>query len=549
MTLQQYKTDSVLRQHLDRIQHQSMRELFTSDATRFDQFSVQGPEIFLDYSKNRIDRGILNSLIDLAEEAGLSHAIEKMFAGQAINTTEDRPALHVALRNSVGDDVVVNEVEVTGEVNRVQQQMFAFAEEIHRGKQLGYSGQPIDTLVSIGIGGSYLGPLLVNRALAPFRIAGLETHFVANIDPTDLTRVLDRIDPETTLFLVQSKSFRTQETLENANAAKQWLLNQGAKESDISKHFAAVSANVPAAVAFGISAERVFPMWDWVGGRYSLWSAIGLPILFQFGREVFEALLLGAHKMDRHFQTTHFDQNLPVLLALIGIWYHNYFGASTHAVLPYEQYLEHLPAYLQQLDMESNGKSVSRNGSVIQYQTGPVIWGGIGCNGQHAYHQLLHQGTQMVPVDFIVSLTSHHNVANHHTHLFANCLAQSQALMNGKSREEAYQELIGGGMTDQHAASLAPHKVIAGNKPSNTLVLDKLCPQSLGSLIALYEHKVFVQGIIWNINSFDQWGVELGKTLEQGIYQNLGAESVPQQSGLDSSTEGLIKKYWQSIRN
>lgn len=552
MALQKYNVDALLKEQFKRMEGQSMRDMFEHDPERFSRFSVQGPELFLDYSKNLIDQKVLDVLFELAEEAGLRKSIDSMFAGESINITEDRPALHVALRGSVDDSVVIEGVQLRDEVQQVQKQLYAFVEAIHQSKHSGFSGRPIDTLVSIGIGGSYLGPLLVNQALSPRQLPGFQTHFVANIDPTDLTQVLGQVDPETTLFLVQSKSFGTLETLENAQAAKQWLLNKGASEHDITKHFAAVSANVQAAVAFGIQPDRVFPMWDWVGGRYSLWSAIGLPILFQFGREVFETLLDGAHQMDHHFRTTGFDQNLPVLMALIGVWYNNYFEAHSHAVLPYEQYLEYLPAYLQQLDMESNGKSVAKDGSEVPYHTGPVIWGGVGCNGQHAYHQLLHQGTQMIPVDFIVSLESAHKIADHHSHLFANCLGQSQAMMRGKNESEAFQELIIKGLSEREASTLAPHKVIAGNKPSNTLILERLDPRTLGSLIALYEHKVFVQGIIWNINSFDQWGVELGKTLESDIYQVL-KEGVSAHSGpenkLDSSTSGLIEKYRSAIKS
>ena len=553
MSLPHYQSDQTLTQLSETHKTKNMRELFEKDPLRFNRFSVEAAHVFLDYSKNRIDEDVVEALLALAREADLPGAIEAMFEGQAINNTEHRPALHVALRGSTEPGLEVDGINLQEQISQTHASLFEFVDSIHAGEIKGYTGQPIDTLVSIGIGGSFLGPLLVNTALKPYQIKGFNTHYVANIDPSDLHQTLNQIDPETTLFLVQSKSFGTQETLENALSARAWFREQGAKESDINRHFAAVSANVQKAVEFGISSERIFPMWDWVGGRYSLWSAIGLPIVFQYGKEVFLSLVEGAKQMDLHFRSADLNQNIPVILGMLGVWYHNYFDASSHAILPYDQYLEHLPAYLQQLDMESNGKSVNKGGRFVAYSTGPVIWGGIGCNGQHAYHQLLHQGTQMIPVDFIATIESQNPVGEQHHHLVANCLAQSQAMMQGKTIDEARHELKSQGLSDDEASVLAPHKVIAGNKPSNVLMIEKLTPQSLGALIAMYEHKVFVQGIIWGINSFDQWGVELGKTLEKGVYSALQEvmkdEGEAMLSEVDSSTKGLLIRYSRHYRN
>ena len=547
MSLDRLVTHQALKNHRERLRNVHMRELFNASKDRFACYSAQAPEIFLDYSKNCIDAPLLDSLIKLADEARIRSAIEAMFTGKPINNTEKRAVLHTALRSESSSPLLLNGNDIRKEIASTRQKVYQFVSQIHDGTLRGYTGKAITSLVSIGIGGSYLGPLLANEALAPYKLKGFNTYFVANIDSADLHNALSNVDPETTLFLIQSKSFGTQETLENALAAREWFIRQGATQSDVAHHFAAVSSNIEAASEFGIDGEKVFPMWDWIGGRYSLWSAIGLPVVFQLGSVNFDALLSGAYQMDEHFRTAPFKENVPVLMALIGIWNTNYLGAASQAVIPYAQDLAQLPAYLQQLDMESNGKRVDQAGHALSENTGPIIWGGIGCNGQHAYHQLLHQGSPTVPVDFIIPLTSHHNVAKHHQLLFANCLAQSQALMSGKTIDEAYNELIGQGKTDSEARELAPHKAIPGNKPNNMLLIEKLTPQALGALIALYEHKVFVQGLIWGINSFDQWGVELGKSLTQPIVNGLSlSENAATQ---DSSTQGLINKFKQSLKS
>tara|TARA_R110002167_G_scaffold6896_3_gene32549 strand:- start:2725 stop:3990 length:1266 start_codon:yes stop_codon:yes gene_type:complete len=419
--------------------------------------------------------------------------------------------------------------------------MQAFLEKVHNKQYLGAKGKPINTLVSIGIGGSFLGPKMVTDALRPYSLKGFQCHYVANIDSTDLYDTLSNIDPNSTLFLIQSKSFTTLETLENANAVKSHLKKIGFSDSDIAQHLAAVTSNEQVALDMGISTDRIFPMWDWVGGRYSLWSAIGLPIAFLIGMNNFKSLLSGAHEMDQHFLNAPLAQNAPALLGLIGTWYQIYFHTTSHAILPYEQYLKTFPDHLQQLDMESNGKHVSRSGEALTYNTGPIIWGGIGCNGQHAYHQLLHQGTHLLPSDFIACLTTHHPIAQHHKHLFSNCLSQSKALMAGKSRDEAIEELLQQGMSEHEANKLAPHKENNGNQPSNTLILKELSPETLGALTALYEHKTFVQSAIWGINPFDQWGVELGKNLSKEIFQAMSNEQLAEK--LDSSSLGLLNLY------
>jgi len=547
MTLDALTTHDTLKTHAETFQHKHMRELFEIDPTRFQRYSAQGPQVFLDYSKNRITDETLELLFEAAREAGLDKKINALFTGdmiggQPINNTENRAALHTALRQPSADaPLILDGQDINQEVHACRQKMAEFIEKIHSKKLLGFTGKPIDTLVSIGIGGSFLGPKMVTEALKPYAIEGLNCHYLANIDGTDLAQTLDKIEPETTLFLLQSKSFSTLETLQNAIEVKAFLKRSGVSEQEIEKHFIAVTSNRKAAIAFGINEDNIFPMWDWVGGRYSLWSAIGLPIAFLLGMDNFEALLEGAHEMDQHFLNTDFEKNLPVIMGLLGVWYHNYFDADSYAILPYDQYLQYFPDHLQQLDMESNGKSVSRNGVPLNYHTGPIIWGGIGCNGQHAYHQLLHQGTRLVPSDFITTLKSHHPVGDHHKYLYANCLSQSQALMQGKTYEEAHEELIHSGLSSEQAGSLAHHKVIKGNKPSNTLILDTLTPKSMGALVALYEHKVFVQSVLWDINAFDQWGVELGKTLGNNLFAALKADAPS--STFDSSTTGLVNKY------
>jgi len=552
MTLDALPTHNELKGHAKAIKAKHMRQLFESDAARFNKYSIQGPQIFLDYSKNLITEESLSLLFHAAHDASLKQKTKALFSGEllqgeALNNTENRAALHTALRrpkDSTLPDIILDGVNISKNIRACQDKMAAFVAKIHAKQLLGFTGKPIQTLVSIGIGGSFLGPKMVTEALKPFAIDGFKCHYVANIDSTDLTQTLNNIDPETTLFLLQSKSFSTLETLENAYEVKRYLKLNGLPDEAIAKHFIAVTSNKTAAYKFGITDEHIFPMWDWVGGRYSLWSAIGLPIAFQLGMDNFEALLEGAFEMDQHFQHQDFEENMPVIMALLGIWYHSYFGADSHAILPYDQYLQFFPDHLQQLDMESNGKSVDRSGHALNYNSGPIIWGGIGCNGQHAYHQLLHQGTQLTPADFIVSLSSHNPIGTHHKHLFANCLSQSQALMKGKTYEEALQESLQSGMPEENAKKLAPHKVVKGNQPSNTLILDELNPKSLGTLIALYEHKVFVQSVIWDINPFDQWGVELGKTLSNSLFDQL--ESGKNDKNIDSSTAGLLAKYPQA---
>ncbi|MFD2230800.1 glucose-6-phosphate isomerase [Alkalimarinus sediminis] len=534
---------SALESHAEQIKPLHMRDMFANDPERFERFFTEAAGIKLDYSKNRITPETKSLLTELAREAQLPEKIEAMFQGKAINTTEQRPALHIALRNLTNGPIEVDGSDIMPEVRDTLQQMDKFVWRIHSAQWRGFSNKPFTDIISIGIGGSFLGPKLVSAALKPYWNNALNCHYVANIDGSHITEVLKHVNPETTLFIIQSKSFGTQETLENTKVARSWFLRNGGNLETIAKHFVAVTANTQSAIDFGIQEDNIFPMWDWVGGRYSLWSAIGLPIALAIGMDGFKALLSGANAMDNHFRTAPLEENLPVTLGLLGIWYGNFLGADSHAILPYDHYLRGLPAHIQQLDMESNGKSVDLNGDPTDYTTGPIIWGGAGANGQHAYHQLLHQGTRLSPADFIIPLQSHNPVANHHAILFANCLSQTQALMQGKTAQEAKQELLDKGLGEDEAEKLAPHKVISGNKPSNTLLFDKATPRTVGALIALYEHKVYVQGAIWNINSFDQWGVELGKQLGNEILNKLLQSSSSAQ--LDASTEGLVDLYSQ----
>lgn len=542
-------THQALLAHFEEFKNIHMHDLFNEDSHRFDNFSLQAPHVFIDYSKNRISKTTLELLFALAEEAQLSKQIQSLFTGinfkdKSLNNTENRHALHTLLRqpdSDISNDLIINSENLSEAVRLCHIKMQTFLNKIHNKEYFGAKGKPIDTLVSIGIGGSFLGPKMVTDALATYAIEGFKCHYVANIDSTDLYETLSKIDPDSTLFLIQSKSFTTLETLENANAVKSHLKSIGFSDSDIAQHLAAVTSKEQVALDLGISSDRIFPMWDWVGGRYSLWSAIGLPIAFLIGMDNFKALLEGAHAMDKHFLDAPLAQNAPVILGLIGVWYQNYFQTTSHAILPYEQYLRTFPDHLQQVDMESNGKHVSRSGEALTYNTGPIIWGGIGCNGQHAYHQLLHQGTHLLPADFITCLSTHHPIAQHHKHLFSNCLSQSKALMSGKSKAEVIAELIQQGMSDNEAENLAPHKENKGNQPSNTLILKKLTPETLGALTALYEHKTFVQSAIWGINPFDQWGVELGKTLGKEIYQAMSIDE--KADNLDSSSKGLINLY------
>ena len=516
-----------------------MRDLFEADDSRGEKFSLQFGDILLDYSKNLVTDETLGLLQNLARDCGVEQLRDRMFAGNAINLTEQRAVLHTALRNRSNSKVLVDGEDVMPAVNAVLGKIRAFSDSVRDGDFTGYTGKRVTDVVNIGIGGSDLGPLMVCEALKAYQQDGLNLHFVSNVDGTHISEVLKRIDPETTLFIIASKTFTTQETLTNAHSARSWFLRHAGDESAIAKHFVAVSTNAEQVAAFGIDTNNMFEFWDWVGGRYSLCSAIGLSIAISVGMDNFEALLEGAHDMDQHFLNSPLEQNMPVLLALLGVWYHNFFGAESYAIEPYDQYLHRLPAYLQQLDMESSGKSVTRDSATISdYSTGPVIWGEPGTNGQHAFFQLLHQGSRMVPADFLAPIHSQNPIGDHHQLLLANCFAQTEALMRGKTEAEARAELSSQGLSGEALEKLLPHKVFPGNRPSNTILFNKLDPHTLGAIIALYEHKVFVQGAIWNINSFDQWGVELGKQLAKTIASELDGSKA--MSAHDSSTRQLI---------
>ncbi|MGJ1364566.1 glucose-6-phosphate isomerase [Sphingobacterium spiritivorum] len=529
-----------LTDHYITINQESLKELFQKDPQRFEKFSVQLEDILVDYSKNRINEETIALLIQLAKECQLDVAIKAMFSGEKINETEGREVLHTALRNQSGKPVLVDGKDVMPQINAVLDHMESFTNEILSGSWKGFTGKVITDVVNIGIGGSDLGPVMVTEALKAYK-THLNVHFVSNVDGTHIVETLKGLNPETTLFLIASKTFTTQETMANAGSAREWFLNSGGKESDIAKHFAALSTNAEAVSAFGIDTRNMFEFWDWVGGRYSLWSAIGLSISLALGFNNFKELLKGAYIADEHFQTAPFEENIPVLLAVLGIWYNNFFDAESHAILPYDQYLHRFAAYFQQGDMESNGKYVDRNGNRIDYQTGPIIWGEPGTNGQHAFYQLIHQGTKLIPCDFIAPAVSHNKIGNHHQLLLSNFFAQTEALMNGKSEEVVVAEFEKAGRSPEDIERLKSFKVFEGNRPSNSILLKEITPRSLGTLIALYEHKIFVQGIIWNIFSFDQWGVELGKQLANQILPELkGNEEI---SSHDSSTNGLINQY------
>jgi len=531
-----------LSEHREEIDATSIQQIFDTQPDRITECTANAAGWTLDFSKNRATSKTLSLLTQLAKEADIESLRNKMFQGENINATENRSVLHTALRASHSQEsLVVNNINVLAEVRSTLRQMEKFVWQLQSGQWRGYSNKKITDVVSIGIGGSYLGPKVVTEALKPYAQDTIQVHYIANIDGSDISEKLKKLDPETTLFIVSSKSFGTLETLYNANASREWFLRNGGQENQIHKHFAAVSSNVKKAVEFGISEENIFPMWDWVGGRYSLWSAIGLPIAVSVGMENFRLLLEGAHEMDVHFKTAPLEKNLPVIMGTLGIWYCNFYGAQSHVLIPYDHYLRALPAHIQQLDMESNGKANHQDGSKTEIDTGPIIWGGSGTNGQHAYHQLLHQGTRLVPVDFIAPLTTHNPVNDHHLQLFANCVSQSQALMVGKTLTQAKDELKNSGATAEQIDKIAPHKVIKGNRPSNTLLTDKLTPFTVGSLIALYEHKTFVQGAVWGINSFDQWGVELGKVLGTDISQRLSSST--DNAELDTSTQALIEAF------
>ncbi|HDR8774055.1 TPA: glucose-6-phosphate isomerase [Escherichia coli] len=530
-----------LQKHFDEMKDVTIADLFAKDGDRFSKFSATfGDQMLVDYSKNRITEETLAKLQDLAKECDLAGAIKSMFSGEKINRTENRAVLHVALRNRSNTPILVDGKDVMPEVNAVLEKMKTFSEAIISGEWKGYTGKAITDVVNIGIGGSDLGPYMVTEALRPYK-NHLNMHFVSNVDGTHIAEVLKKVNPETTLFLVASKTFTTQETMTNAHSARDWFLKAAGDEKHVAKHFAALSTNAKAVGEFGIDTANMFEFWDWVGGRYSLWSAIGLSIALSIGFDNFVELLSGAHAMDKHFSTTPAEKNLPVLLALIGIWYNNFFGAETEAILPYDQYMHRFAAYFQQGNMESNGKYVDRNGNVVDYQTGPIIWGEPGTNGQHAFYQLIHQGTKMVPCDFIAPAITHNPLSDHHQKLLSNFFAQTEALAFGKSREVVEQEYRDQGKDPATLDYVVPFKVFEGNRPTNSILLREITPFSLGALIALYEHKIFTQGVILNIFTFDQWGVELGKQLANRILPELKDDK--EISSHDSSTNGLINRY------
>ena len=530
-----------LKAHFDQVKDLHMRELFAADPGRFAKLSLRFGDILVDYSKNRITEDTLRLLLDLAHEAGLKEAVDKMFTGEKINETEGRAVLHVALRNRDNTPIHVDGQDVMPEVHRVLEKIKHFSEQVISGRWTGYMGKRICDIVNIGIGGSDLGPVMVTECLRPYAKEGLSVHFVSNVDGTHIVETLKRLDPETTLFMIASKTFTTQETMTNAFSARAWFLKRAKDEKHVAKHFVAISTNTEKVEAFGIDRDNMFIFWDWVGGRYSLWSAIGLSIACYVGFEDFTELLQGAFYMDQHFRNTPFEKNIPVILALIGIWYTDFFGSETEAILPYDQYMHRFPAYFQQGNMESNGKTVDRGGERVTYQTGPIIWGEPGTNGQHAFYQLIHQGTKLIPADFLAPAISHNPLGEHHPILLSNFFAQTEALMMGKTKEEVFEELRKEGKTEAEIQRLWPYRVFDGNRPTNSILFKKLTPRVLGSLIAMYEHKIFTQGVIWNIFSFDQWGVELGKQLAKKILLELASDT-PVHSH-DSSTNGLINSF------
>ena len=539
-----------LSEHYKNIFPVQMRDQFAEDAKRFEKFSLKFNDFFLDYSKQRINEETMSLLTKLARECEIESWRERMFAGEKINFTEQRAVLHTALRNRSSKPVLVNGKDVMPEVNRVLAQMRKFSESVRKGEWKGYTGKRITDIVNIGIGGSDLGPVMVCTALQPYAQKDLHVHFVSNIDGTHLAQALEQCNPETTLFIVASKTFTTQETMTNARSARTWFMQTAKDPAHIAKHFVALSTNAMAVQEFGIDPSNMFEFWDWVGGRYSLWSAIGLSIALYIGMDNFEALLAGAHEMDNHFRTAPLEKNMPVILALLGVWYNNFFEAETQAILPYDQGLSRFPAYLQQGDMESNGKFVNRAGERVAYSTGPIIWGEPGTNGQHAFYQLIHQGNKLIPCDFIAPLKSQYSIGEHgdehHKTLLSNIFAQTKALMQGKTAKEVKAELEAQGMDHHTIMTLMPHRVFGGNRPTNTLLIDELTPTALGKLIALYEHKIFVQGIIWNINSFDQWGVEFGKQIAQKILPQLSNKD--KVTDHDSSTNALINHFKEKTK-
>jgi glucose-6-phosphate isomerase len=540
-TLTQSKAWQALQTHFPQVSTKQMRQMFQDDPSRFDKFSLRFNDILLDYSKNRVTSQTMQLLLDLARQADVEKWRDKMFAGEKINFTENRAVLHIALRNRSNRPILVDGKDVMPEVNAVLAQMRTFTEALRSGAWKGYSGKAITDVVNIGIGGSDLGPVMVTEALKPYSSPSLRAHFVSNVDGTQIVETLKPLNPQTTLFIIASKTFTTQETLTNAQTARDWLLAAAKDTSAVAKHFVALSTNAKEVAKFGIDLKNMFEFWDWVGGRYSLWSAIGLSIAAYIGMDNFEQLLAGAFAMDEHFRTEPLETNLPVILGILGIWYIDFFGARTHALLPYDQYMHRFAAYFQQGDMESDGKSVDRDGQRVDYATGPVVWGEPGTNGQHAFYQLIHQGTQIVPADFLAPIETHNPVGQHHAILLSNFFAQTEALMKGKTESEVRAELSASGMHAAEIEKLLPHKVFEGNRPTNSLLFQKVTPETLGSLVAMYEHKIFVQGIIWRINSFDQWGVELGKQLAKAILPELLQPG--KITSHDSSTNGLINYF------
>ena len=534
-------TWKVLEEHFEEIGQSHMRDMFERDPERFEKFSLKLNDILFDYSKNIIDSRTMEYLHRLADDCDIEQWINKMFDGEPINNTESRAVLHTALRNRDGLPILVDGEDVMPAVCEEQKRVKKLAEAIRTRSWRGYYDQPITDVVNIGIGGSHLGPLMVTEALSPYSLHDLNVHYVSNVDENHINDTLEHLNPATTFFIIASKSFTTQDTMVNAETARQWHINKVGNDEHIDKHFSAVSSNVEAAKKFGIDEDNIFQMWDWVGGRYSLWSAISLPIVIAIGEDNFDELLQGAYEADLHFKNAPLEKNIPVNMALLGIWYNNFFDAQATTVLPYDQHLHKFPAYLQQADMESNGKSVDRQGDVVDYTTGPVLFGEIGIAAQHAFFQLLHQGTKLVPADILAPVSNFHCIARHHRALMSNVFAQTEALMKGKTEQEAYAELKGEGLDEEAIKALLPNKIFPGNRPTSTFLFNSLNPLTLGSLIALYEHKIFVQGIIWNINSFDQWGVELGKQLASGILQELNDDVMTDSH--DSSTNGLINYY------
>ena len=535
------QTWRALQDHYRSMSQRHLRDLFTEDPGRFRSFSIRFGDLLFDYSKNRISADTLALLVRLARERDVGLWREKMFRGEKINTTENRAVLHVALRNRSNRPILHDGEDVMPAVRAVLAKMRRFSDAVRGGTWKGYSGKPVKDVVNIGIGGSDLGPVMVTEALRPYALRALKMHFVSNVDGTHIAEVFKQADPETTLFIIASKTFTTQETILNARAAREWVLSSAGDPAAIARHFVAISTNEAEVSRFGIDAVNMFEFWDWVGGRYSLWSAIGLSIAVSIGMDNFEELLSGAYDMDDHFRTAPLERNIPVILALLGIWYTDFFGAESHAILPYDQYMHRFPAYFQQGDMESNGKCVTRSGIRVEVPTGPIIWGEPGTNGQHAFYQLIHQGTRLIPADFLAPVESHNPMGNHHETLLSNFFAQTEALMKGKTAEEVRSELGRAGLSGRELEDLLPHKVFEGNRPTNSFLFRKLTPRMLGMLIAMYEHKIFVQGVIWNINSFDQWGVELGKQLARVILPEISRPGTV--GGHDSSTAGLIDYY------